>query len=313
MNSPPIIECFVRHSNNLTGLSKFCSNKWNIWYLFLATKIIEPKCECPSCENETQVCHFTVENYFNYVRFCPKCRIHFSLYHHTILTRSHIDPPTFLALAYCWSNNYSLETASNECGVNKNTVTNFYTSFRDSVIAELTSGEQPTIGGAGLDVEIDETVISHRKYNRGRILDTVWVFGGICRQTKEAFAIVVPDRTAPTLTQEIADHIEQGTTIHSDSWAAYKQIEAIPNKNYTHYCVNHSQNFVNPQNGSHTQTVERMWRDLKVKKTTSCGIRSQESSGYVFEYIWRRNNIKNLPRNRKLIRLLETIGKNNYF
>lgn len=198
MTSQPIIEYFANHSSNLTGLHIFCSNKCNIWYLVLATKVIELNCPCPKCQTNTNVLHHTCENYFNLVRFCPKCRIHFSLYHHTILTRSHIEPPTFLALANCWVHNYSLDAACSECSVNKNTITNFYTSFRDSVIAEITDGEQLQIDGKGLDVEIDETFISHRKYHRGQVLSTVWVFGGICHQTKEAFAIVVPDRTAPT-------------------------------------------------------------------------------------------------------------------
>lgn len=150
--------------------------------------------------------------------------------------------------------------------MNENTITIFNTSFRDSVIAELTDGELPQIGGKDLDEEIDETVISHRKYNRGRVLSTVWVFGVICHHTKEAFAIVFPDRTAPTPTQEIADHISTGSIIHSDSWASYQQIEAIPNKNFVHYSVNHSKNSVDLETGSHSQGIKSMWRDLKVKK-----------------------------------------------
>lgn len=313
MNDQQIIDCFSEFSENLVGLFKFCLNKMNVWQLFFATKIIEPGCQCPTCEKITYVLHNTSDNYFNTVRYCPTCKSHFSIFHRTILTRSHIDPPTFLALAYCWINNYSLENTCAECSVNKNTVTNYFSSFRDSVVSELTEGPQPTIGGQDLDVEIDETVISHRKYNRGRLLATVWVFGGICRQTKEVFALVVPDRTAPTLLNEIADHIAPGSIIHSDTWASYQTIESIPNKNYKHKRVNHSENFVNPENGSHTQNVERMWRDLKFKKMNSCGIRSLEACGYVFEYVWRRNNIKALPRKQKLIRFLKTISNTDYF
>lgn len=93
----------------------------------------------------------------------------------------------------------------------------------------------------------------------------------ICHHTKEAFAIVFPDRTAPTLTQEIADHISTGSIIHSDSWASYQQIEAIPNKNFVHYSVNHSKNSVDLETGSHSQSIKSMWRDLKVKKKPHVG------------------------------------------
>lgn len=313
MNPQSVLDYFSNFSNSLTNLSRFCQIKENVWYLLLAAKIIETECQCPRCQNKSSITHTSGLCYFGKLRYCPLCRSHYSIYHRTILTRSHIDPPTFLALAYCWCNNYTLENTLSECGVNKNTVTNYFTSFRDTVISELTDGPQPKIGGPNMDVEIDETVISHRKYHRGRFLATIWVFGGICRQTKQVFALIVPDRTAPTLNREISDHIAAGSTIHSDTWASYQQIEQIPNQNYVHYWVNHSQNFVNPENGSHTQTVERMWRDLKFKKTTSCGIRSHESSGYVFEYIWRRNNIKSLSRSQKLIKFLKTIGNTEYF
>ena len=224
-------------------------------------------------------------SYFNCVRYCRNCNSHFSIYHGTILTRAHIDPPTFLALVYCWINCYSLENTISESHFNKKTATNYFYSFRDSVVTELTEGEQPVFGGQDLNVEIDETQISRRKYQRGRLFLSVLVFGGICCETKEAFAIVVPERTAPTLLKEIPNHITLGSIIHSDSWSSYSKIEEIDGKNYTHFWVNHSKNFINPENGSHTQSVERMWRDLKVKKTSSCGISSNDADGYVLEYI----------------------------
>lgn len=307
------VDLFAQYAKNISGIYEFCSNKINVWNLLCSINIITPECECPSCGLKTSVFHKSVENYFNFVRYCRKCSSHFSLYHGTILTRAHIDPPTFLALAYCWINCYSLENTAAECCVNKNTVTNYFSSFRDSVVTELTDGEQPVIGGKDLNVEIDETLISRRKYHRGRLLQSVWVFGGICRETKDVFALIVPDRTAPTLLNEISNYIAPGSIIHSDSWPSYNKIEEIEGKDYTHFCVNHSKNFVNPENGSHTQTVERLWRDLKVKKTCSCGISSKEAGGYVLEYIWRRNNIKRLPRGQKIIRLLRTLSDTVYF
>ncbi|KAK8875658.1 hypothetical protein M9Y10_005832 [Tritrichomonas musculus] len=166
MTSQPIIEYFANHSCNLTGLHIFCSNKYNVWYLLLATKFVSVR---------------NVESIFHY--------------HHTILKRSHIEPPTFLALANCWVHN-SLDAACSECSVNENTITIFNTSFRDSVIAELTDGELPQIGGKDLDEEIDETVISHRKYNRGRVLSTVWVFGNL-PSYKGSFCYRFPRQNCP--------------------------------------------------------------------------------------------------------------------
>ena len=44
-------------------------------------------------------------------------------------------------------------------------------------------------------VEIDESKFGKRKYNRGRMVDGHWVFGGIERGTTKSFMVVVDDST----------------------------------------------------------------------------------------------------------------------
>ena len=66
---------------------------------------------------------------------------------------------------------------------------------------------------------------------------------------------IVPDRTAATLLPIIQAHLQSGTTVHSDQWAAYQQVQSLPNV-ATHDTVNHSVEFVNSTTGTHTQTVE---------------------------------------------------------
>ena len=43
------------------------------------------------------------------------------------------------------------------------------------------------IGGIGFTVEIDESKIGKRKYNRGRVIEGQWVLSGICRENKQVF------------------------------------------------------------------------------------------------------------------------------
>ena len=46
------------------------------------------------------------------------------------------------------------------------------------------------IGGQGVEVEIDESKFGKRKYNRGRVVDGHWVFGGMERTTGECFLVL---------------------------------------------------------------------------------------------------------------------------
>ena len=47
------------------------------------------------------------------------------------------------------------------------------------------------IGGPGKEVEIDESKFGKRKYNRGRVVDGHWVFGGMERGSGDSFMMEV--------------------------------------------------------------------------------------------------------------------------
>jgi len=83
--------------------------------------------------------------------------------------------------------------------------------------------------GPGTIVEIDETCVGKRKYDRGRLIRTnQWMFGGIERGTKNSFLVLVEARNANTLLPIIQDWINPGTTIYSDLWGAYGGISNLP-------------------------------------------------------------------------------------
>ena len=83
-----------------------------------------------------------------------------------------------------------------------------------------------------------------------------------CRtESGETFLVPVPDRTADTLMTIIREWIEPGTTVISDGWAAYRDLDS---HGYTHHTVNHSIQFVNPENGANTYRIEGTWQKVKV-------------------------------------------------
>ena len=127
--------------------------------------------------------------------------------------------------------------------------------------------------------------------NYGDVVNGPWVFGALetLPDGRRDFRMVpVSRRDRATLRPLITRLIAPGTTIISDEWGAYRGLEGW-GMDYTHLTVNHSENFVNPNNGAHTQNVERAWRDLRfnVLKKRNGYKSGEELRGLLAEHWWR--------------------------
>ena len=124
--------------------------------------------------------------------------------------------------------------------------------------------DQKVIGGERIEVEIDETLIARLKYKRGRVMKQIWLFGEIKRVSKKRFVValtsdIAEKRDKATLLPLIQKYVIKGSIIYSDSWGAYTTLSEL---GYTHFTINHSTNFVHPENRNvHTQNIERLWLD----------------------------------------------------
>ena len=70
----------------------------------------------------------------------------------------------------------------------------------------------------------------------------------------------VKDRTAETLLSVIKKYVSPGSVIWIDLWRGYNALCA---NDFIHETVNHSQHFVDPDPGCHTQRIERPWIECK--------------------------------------------------
>ena len=123
-----------------------------------------------------------------------------------------------------------------------------------------------------MSVEIDESSFSKRKYNRGKIVPKQWVFGGICRETRECLMYAVPDQKKETLLETIKACIRPGSTIYSDKWKSYDSIPHLEGYVFEHYTVNHSKNFVDPHTRAHTQSIKNLWKWAMMRNEREYGI-----------------------------------------
>ncbi|XP_053667883.1 uncharacterized protein LOC128718249 [Anopheles marshallii] len=201
---------------------------------------------------------------------------------------SRLSLSKLIEITFEWSRDAKRTEAASECSAGKSAISKWYAILR-AVSAEYIETNQASIGGDGMTVEIDESVVTKRKYNRGRFAEgnQVWLVGGSCRETREVFLELVQQRDAGTLHGIIVQHVAPETTLVTDGWRAYNGIEQY---GYVHVAVNHSENFVDPDDGFvHTQNIENLWHWVK-PFLRSKGTNREAFIAYLREYQMKRRN-----------------------
>ncbi|KCZ77661.1 hypothetical protein H311_01326 [Anncaliia algerae PRA109] len=159
-----------------------------------------------------------------------------------------------LLICYLYLNKSSTSQIVKMCGIQSESITFWIFNLRE-LLADSLNFSDVKIGGDQVVVEIDETKLGKRKYNRGRVVDGVWVVGGIERTPeKKCFLVEVPDRSAETIEKIISLYVLPGSIVYTDCFKSY--IPACKNLNLPHFTVNHSKEFVNSDAGVCKNTIE---------------------------------------------------------
>lgn len=248
---------FFSHLTSIESTISFCQ--------LLGLIPIHPKTPCAK-DHDTWKLGTSSRATDKYVWRCQTCKSTRSIRSGTFFEQSQLELWQILTLMNFWAQGIdSHEIIERHCKISSpKTVVEWKKSLRE-LCGEYFLKHPCVIGGPGRIVEIDESAWTKRKYNRGRRVNNQWVFGGIDRDSRECFLVLVDRRDAATLLPVIQQYIRPGTTIYSDQWRAYNQIANDPN-GYTHQKVNHSRHFVDPNTGVHTQNIENMWMVVKMKK-----------------------------------------------
>jgi transposase-like protein len=122
-------------------------------------------------------------------------------------------------------------------------------------------------GKLGGEVEVDETFIGGKARNMHAATRARRVTGpggkdktavlGIIERGGKVRTRVVPNRRKKTLQAEVREHVEAGSTVHTDFLLSYDGLEA----DYTHQVVDHAVEYV--RGNVHTNTMENFWSLLK--------------------------------------------------
>ena len=90
-------------------------------------------------------------------------------------------------------------------------------------------------------------------------MNWTWVLGIYLSRTQVRF-VRVKNRKASTLLMVIKKYVKVGSLIWTDEFSSYK---SLSEHGYEYESVNHSEHYVEPTTGAHTQGIERSWREAK--------------------------------------------------
>ena len=219
----------------------------------------------------------------------------------TMFDNSQISITTILQLIWHFVhrlNEKQCAQYTNISSKNNTTVVKWYAFCRDTCTQWFWKPENtPKLGGYGVIVEMDESYFPGKpKFNRGRRLgeatwydDEKWAFGMTSRDSLDAIIKQVPsNRSRKSLLPIIDTHCLPGSIFCSDGWKAYNKLrEHLELEDVEHFAVNHSENFVDPDTGAHTQTIEGLWRHCK-EFLPSFGLKPAYLHSYIGTFCWHR-------------------------
>ena len=257
--------------------------------------------ECPNCKEpctytkskQAWRCRRTITSVVRRRKTKKTCTFQISDRKGTFLEKTKLASWQVLHFTNAWlDKSFSQDHVMTNLGISNSTVVD-WNRFCFEVVA-VWYENQESVGGDQVIVEIDETLFVKRKYNRGRILKEVWLFGGIERTSKRAFIVALDgdddDRSAAGLLPIIKKFIKPGSIIVSDKWKAYSNLNR---EGYTHWSVNHSKEFVAADDERvHTQNIERLWQDLK-ERTKRPGNVKRRVQQYLARYLFVKTFGKN--------------------
>lgn len=179
-----------------------------------------------------------------------------SVFFNSIFSNSKMPFVNILIIMYGFAYDLTYEDIIRESLSNRSmssaTIAKFFHLFRELLfgVVEDIKNDEDLLGIDGGLVEVDETFIGTRKYNRGRNKNTQWIVGMIERRTNNIRFEKVENRDCNTLMNVLKKYIHRNATIVTDLWKGYRDIQTYF---ADHKTVNHSTNFISPDTGAHTE------------------------------------------------------------
>ena len=262
------------------------STEANCMQFLYDMKILRTNHQCPRCLISMNLKECPTTKYREGCCWKCKCGKTIAPRIGSILENSNITYEEFIKILAFFAEGKSVTSAAQHGNLAKDTVQRFYKKIHQRIAEDIIT--KTKIGGPGTVVEIDESKFGKQKYSYGRLVQGSWIFGGIQRGTNDCFLTPCPGnlRDEPTLLRLIQQFVLPGTTIITDGWKSYINLNKY---GYVHTDVNHSEDFVNAATGGHTNLIEGTWTHAKNQALRRGGRKTVDSlRNDLSEFMWRR-------------------------
>ena len=226
-------------------------------------------------------------------RQCSGYKKYHSLRTETFFSQFSLSLAVILEVCYRWICDFKQTQILDQVAISKKSLVKLISKLRNQC-SEFLHRTPVKLGGDGVIVQIDESLMRHKpKYHRGRAPQSeLWVFGiaDTSVQPAKVYIEQVSNRRSETLLQIVEDHVIEGSIIQSDQWPGYSRIRS--DYRWILRSVNHSENFVDPLTGVHTQNIESCWNRIKLLIKSSKGLCGHLLDDFLAEVMWKFNNCR---------------------
>jgi transposase-like protein len=267
---------------------------------YLEQKLWNGTPTCTHCGTvDAKAMRLNVKGEFKGMYKCRSCRERFTVTIGTMFEGSHIGLRKWFIAIYIFSlhkKGVSSHQLASDLGITQKSAWFLLHRIRQAF------GQKKDV--LSNTVEIDETFMGGESKNKhtnkklknehGGTIHTQQPVLGMRERDGKVMAVVVPNRNKETILPIILGTVEEGSTIMTDEYTAYKDLKHT----HSHFTVNHgAKEYVNKM--AHTNGIENFWSHLKRGVDGIYHWVSKEHlQSYVDEFIF-RFNIRNESTNEK--------------
>lgn len=180
-----------------------------------------------------------------------------------------------LYILYHFLGKVPVEGVSGSLSIDNSITISYYNLFRKIMFLNL---KNIKIGGTNKIVEIN--IFNFLNENKN-----ILVIGGIERDNKNTFFILLNEKNKENIETIIKENVEKNSIIYTDKSNEYNNIK---NMGYQHETIQNK----NIHKNIHINTIKGSWNAIK-QYMKDQNIKSSEINMYLYEYSWRKKYNKN--------------------